>query len=87
MYSIVTTFKRDTVPFVCHTVSAFNTEHCRILAFDLVKRHFGSIQLEYHDQGQGRYTICSQGRVVGCVGFGPLDEVFIDGTRWRVQWP
>jgi len=86
MYSIITTFKNDTVPFVCHTVSAFNMEHCRILAFAIVNRHFGDIPLEYRRHEQGRFTVCSQGRLVGGVGFGQSDETSPDGTRWRVQW-
>ena len=86
MYNIITTFKGDSVPFVCHTVSAFNMEHCEILAFALVNRHFGDIPLEYREHSQGRFTICSQGRLVGGVGFGPESEANVDGIRWRVQW-
>ena len=81
MFSIVTTYFIDTVPFVCHHVSALTIDHCRMLAFDIVKRHFGSMKLLFVDQGGNTYTIRSQGRCLGCVGYGKIDDVLSGGTQ------
>ncbi len=81
MYRIVTTYKDDSVPFVVHDISAFNMEHCRILAYAIVNRHFGDIPLELHEQRQGRFKICSQGRWIGGVGFGMHENEDAVGTQ------
>ncbi len=81
MYRIVTTFKGDSVPFVVHDVSAFNLEHCRILAVAIANRHLGDIPLEYHLHGQGRFVIWSNGFVVGGVGFGKTIDEDSGGTQ------
>ena len=86
MYRIVTTYKDDSVPFVVHDVSAFNDEHCEIIAVSMVRRYFSGLPLTFHKHGQGRFTVCSQGWLVGGVGFSKGDESDVDGTRWKVQW-
>lgn len=81
MYRIVTTFKGDSVLFVVHDVFAFTMEHCKILAFAISNRYLGDIPLEYHEHGQGRFTIWSQGWLVGGVGFGKTIDEDLGGTQ------
>lgn len=81
MYRIVTTFKDDSVPFTCHDVSAFNMEHCKILAFAIANRYLGDIPLGYYRQDQGRFVIWSNGCIVGGIGFGLMNDIESGGTH------
>jgi len=79
MFSIVTAYFVDTVPFVCHHVTALNIDHCKILAFDIVKRHFGSMDLLFVDQGGDKWTITTEKGCVGCVGYGEISDLISGG--------
>ena len=81
MYRIVTTYKDDSVQFVVHDVSAFNDEHCEIIAVSMVRRYFSGLPLTFHKHGQGRFTICSQGWLIGGIGFGVVNDIDSGGTQ------
>ena len=86
MYRIVTTYKDDSVPFVVHDVSAFNDEHCEIIAVSMVCRYFSGLPLTFHKHGQGRFTVCSNGWLVGAVGFGVVTDIHSGGTQTVRTW-